>query len=351
MAALNSTIPTVDLSPFSDPASFSTSDRLQAGRALVLALHNLGFAKISGHGVSLADIEEMLGWSKKLFNLPVSEKMKAPHPPGPMPHRGYSGLGVEKVYSTDDMEGHAPDEDVGEALRKISDFKENYEIGSEYDDQQTNIWLPDDVLPGFRPYMTALYERLAEVGKLVLSAIGTGLELGIDDYSALMQLDSDRHSQLRLLHYPSITKDKLQKELFTRLPAHTDWGSFTMLLQDSRGGLELLDPGAQSFLPAIPEEGTLVLNIGDMLQRFTNDYFQSALHRVSVPDNVVAVPDSGIPERYSIPFFVAPPPSHTVTTLPKFISAETPAKYGPVRFEDYGAMRAKYAYQDRGSHE
>lgn len=141
------------------------------------------------------------------------------------------------------------------------------------------------------------------------------------------------------------------------------------MFQDERGGLELQDPHTHDFLGAEPEEGAFVLNVGDMLQRFTNgmlllsiyssarpagcsllirytDYFVSALHRVSVPspDNL---PESGIlPARYSIPFFVAPSSSHVVATLPRFVTAETPAKYEPVRFDEYGAIISKYQYQD-----
>lgn len=85
-----------------------------------------------------------------------------------------------------------------------------------------------------------------------------------------MKLDSAHHSQLRLLHYPAITNDMWKDSLVTRLPAHTDWGAFTMLFQDKHGGLELREPHSGKFLHAEPEEGTLVLNVGDMMQRFTN---------------------------------------------------------------------------------
>lgn len=93
-----------------------------------------------------------------------------------------------------------------------------------FDEAQPNIWLPEESLPGFRTYMSSLYERLASVGKDVLGAIGVGLELDAESMEALMSLDSTHSSQLRLLHYPSLSKEKVQKEVFARLPAHTDWG-------------------------------------------------------------------------------------------------------------------------------
>jgi isopenicillin N synthase-like dioxygenase len=118
--------------------------------------------------------------------------------------------------------------------------------------------------------MTGLYERLTDVGRVILGAVSVGLQLSPEEVEAMMKLDSDRHSQLRLLHYPAISKEKAVNEMFTRLPAHTDWGAFTMLFQDGTGGLELMDPESKEYLGALPEEGVLVLNVGDMLQRFTN---------------------------------------------------------------------------------
>lgn len=118
--------------------------------------------------------------------------------------------------------------------------------------------------------MTGLYERLAGVGRVILRAISVGLQLSPEEVEAMMKLDSERHSQLRLLHYPAISRGKVINELFTRLPAHTDWGAFTLLFQDGAGGLELMDPESEEYLGALPEEGVLVLNVGDMLQRVTN---------------------------------------------------------------------------------
>ena len=115
------TTETVDISPFTTDAD--DEQRRVAGVALVKSLHEYGFVKVTGHGVSTQEIQEALGWLKKLFDLPLEDKMKAPHPPGPFPHRGYSGIGQEKVYSQDDVEAHRDEGDVGKSLRKISDFK------------------------------------------------------------------------------------------------------------------------------------------------------------------------------------------------------------------------------------
>lgn len=91
---------------------------------------------------------------------------------------------------------------------------------------QTNIWLPEETLPGFRKYETSLYSRLASISKTLLDiiAIGFGLDAGSVDSLALADLISDRHCQLRLLHYPAVSKAMLQQQLLARLPAHRDWG-------------------------------------------------------------------------------------------------------------------------------
>jgi isopenicillin N synthase-like dioxygenase len=122
--------------------------------------------------------------------------------------------------------------------------------------------------------------------------------------------------------------------------------TFTVLFQDKTGGLELRDPQTGEFMNAEPEDGTLVLNIGDMLGRFTNDYFKSAEHRVLLPGSYKnTTPDGGVPGRRTIPFFIGPVPSHTVATLPRFVNAENPARYEPVRFDQYGAIVGKYHYE------
>ena len=113
-------IPLADLSPFfaSSTSSDSHSSKVSAAVSLVNACSTLGFAYITGLGNASEDIAEAFRWNKKFFHLPHEEKMKAPHPKAPMPHRGYSAVGVEKVYSREEREG-----EKGEGLRDVEDFK------------------------------------------------------------------------------------------------------------------------------------------------------------------------------------------------------------------------------------
>ncbi|KAI0435635.1 oxidoreductase-like protein [Xylaria telfairii] len=295
--------------------------RLQADHILVKALHDFGFAQVTGHGINQQEIDEALALTEVLFDLPYADKMRAPHPPGPIPRREYSGIGREKFYSQADVDAHDDEVDIGQSLRKILDSKESYEIGSELD------------------------PRLCGVGKMILHAIGIGLGLDGVALTSFMELVSDRYCQLRLLHHPAISKEKLGSDLLGRLPAHEDWGTFTIVFQDNRGGLELKDPVTQAFLKATHQDGALILNVGNILQHASNDYFISALHRKSVPDPDTVSP-LGIPPRYSIPFFLRPDFSHTVSTLDAFVTEATTAKYSPVGFGQYYSMMSKNQYQE-----
>lgn len=142
-------------------------------------------------------------------------------------------------------------------------------MGSEENKEQPPIWLPEDVLPGFRAFETDFYWRCNAVARKILAAMAEGL--GLDDANFLLKFHSGHNNQLRLLHYPPIPANELESKKATRMPAHTDWGSFTMLFQDECGGLQVEDPHEEDrFMEAIPMKGALIMNVGDLLMRWTN---------------------------------------------------------------------------------
>lgn len=140
--------------------------------------------------------------------------------------------------------------------------------------------------------MVEFYWELDKAARRILQAISLALSLTEVEKEKLFDLHSGDNNQLRLLHYPSISTEKLRKNVVARMPTHRDWryvnrvlslsqsffnvtntqsSTFTMLFQDDCGGLEFEDPNhAGLFVPATPVPGTLALNIGDMLQRFSN---------------------------------------------------------------------------------
>lgn len=175
-----------------------------------------GFLYLTNSGISVPELDEVFAQSKKYFELPISEKAKAPNN-NPEVNRGYSGMGVEKVSNVFDENGIA-------ALRtQEPDVKESLEIGSEPGDypekQDINIW--PEHLEGFKEKMTWFYKRCDDLHHKLLSAIAEGLGIQRDFFRTIKNGDH----VLRLLHYPSVEKSFMEKEGAVRIGSHTDYGS------------------------------------------------------------------------------------------------------------------------------
>lgn len=240
---------------------------------LITAGKEFGFVYIINHGVSQTSLDSAFAISKAFFSLPMSEKMKAPHPDGPDIHRGYSHPGLELV---NDYLGS--DQSVGERLRaeRAVDAKESYEVGSEHNPLQPNVWLPESAVLAaeFKKITTDFYWECHTISLEILSCVSLGLGL---EESYLPSFHSGHYNQLRLLHYPPVPAEELESGRTARNPAHTDWGSITMLFQDECGGLEVEHPKMLgTFVPVMPIEGACVVNIGDMLMRWCNGKIESS---------------------------------------------------------------------------
>ncbi|KAF7892864.1 uncharacterized protein EAF02_000402 [Botrytis sinoallii] len=337
-----SAIPIIDFAPFLYPTS-STS-RLETAKALVNACRHFGFVYIINHDVPSSLLEEAFVMTKQLFDLPHEAKMQAPHPPGPSVHRGYSYPGLEKVYQV-----ISDDTELGEKMRGVKDCKESYEIGSEQNSSQPNIWLPESTLPNFHSFMQSFYHRLSTTSQMILLALGIGLEL--QNPSLLADFHSGHTNQLRLLHYPPIPASEIETGLAVRLPAHTDFGSITMVFQDECGGLEIEHPKKPGeFIRADPVQNAIVMNIGDLLMRWTNDDLKSSLHRVQLPPSTsrYTITKEGIrmtQARYSIPYFCGPDTDKSIEVLEECVNEGERKKYEPIVVGDYFKMRSALAYQ------
>lgn len=262
------TIPIVDFSPFI--SSSNPHERLGAARALVRACREVGFVYIRNHGVPQDQLRRAFEISAKFYALPLEDKMKAPHPPGWAIHRGYSWPGLEKVSNA---LSEIDNREAVEKLREIQDYKESYEVGSEDFVDMPNVWPPDEVLPEWRPFMTSFYWTCFEAAKKILQALALGL--GLEDENVLLKPHTGLNNQLRLLHYPPIPAAALDSEKFARMPTHSDWSTCTLLFQDSCGGLQVESPTEPGvFLDATPLDDTLVLNVGDLLTRWSNGKFK-----------------------------------------------------------------------------
>lgn len=338
------TVPIIDFGRF---LHGSPDDRKTIAAELDNALRTVGFLQLKNHGVPAAEVEECFRWSAEFFALPESEKMKSPHPPGGSHHRGYSGLGLEKVSQ------NVFDEAELKEARTVPDYKESYESGNVDDPYQPNIWPPEDVIPGFREFMQRFFGGCAALVRQLLRCLAVALEL--PDVESLSDTHAQELFQLRLLHYPSLPLRLLKEQRRTRIGAHSDFGTLTLLFQDAVGGLEIQDPNEEGRFQAVqPVEGACLVNIGDLMERWSNGRWRSTVHRVGQPPTISSADGKSIgagegaeemcAPRYSIPFFSVCDPDTVIDALPGCWSEENPKKYEPVTTTEYVQMRMATLY-------
>src|SRR5512146_343058 len=231
-------------------------------KALGDSFARYGFAVIADHGVPQERVEAALTSAKRFFALPEAVKLKYRLPV--MGQRGYTPFGVETAKG----ETHY-------------DLKEFWHVGRDLppghryrDHMPDNVW-PDADVPGFHNNVGWLYGALDAMGLKVLEAIAAWLGLERHFFDPTV---AEGNSSLRLLHYPPVPRDGPH----IRAAAHEDINVITLLLGAEEAGLEVLDRDGR-WLPINPPPGSLVCNIGDMLQRLTNHRLPSTTHRVVNP--------------------------------------------------------------------
>lgn len=238
--------------------------------------------------------------------------------------------------------------------RKTPDVKESFELGNENDERMRNIWIPEESLPGFRGFFAKFFTTCSGLETLMLrlTAIGMGL-----DEAFFLDYHKDRTNQCRLLHYPPVEEELLIHGKAERIAAHTDFATMTILFQDAVGGLEVEDIHEKGkFNPAPYIPGTSVVNIGDLLMRWSNHELKSTMHRVRAPPLVNAdelgegsgLDGSGqgrmTKPRYSIPYFISPDRDRVIECLPNCHGEGRPKMYEPITSSDYIAMRMNATY-------
>lgn len=197
-----------------------------------------------------------------------------------------------------------------------------------------NMWPDEEDLPGFRVALQHWSDLCSAVRNKALTALSIGMP-GIDK-GFFDSYHSHQDNYLRLLHYPSLPWPETESPDNTRTGAHTDFGTLTLLFQDNVGGLEVEDPKRPGvFVPAPPvTPSTCVFNIGDLLQRWSNDGLRSTTHRVAPPHRTG---DSGPlqPERFSLPYFCGADAEAVVKAIPGTFSEANRAKYPPISVREY----------------
>ena len=318
-------IPIVDFAEFHDG---DEGARRRVGAALCRAAETIGFAVISGHGVDPALGEDLREVGLRFFERPLDEKLSVRRPRNDQ-NRGYIPYGEETLVRM--AGGESP-----------PDYKEVFAIGPDdvpdepyftgpgsYPSFAPNLWPsgPEDL----RPKMLAYWRGMEGLMRMLGQAFALGLDMPENAFEGV--LDQTHSSQLRLLHYPEVTRAVEPGQL--RAGAHTDVGMMTILRNDPKpGGLQVQGRN-DGWIDAPGIENTYILNIGDLLQRWSNDRLRSTPHRVAVPPE-----DAGASaRRLSIGFFVGPRYDAMVECFPTCQSAENPAKYPPISVHDYRTAR------------
>ncbi|KAF9046866.1 thymine dioxygenase [Hymenopellis radicata] len=323
-------VSTIDFQPF---LSGNATEKQATADAIIQSLQNTGFVVLVNHGIAEAKVAGMFDWSKEFFSKPLEIKNLAPHPASGAHHRGFSTVGKEKI-----IQNNHPGVRNQKTLPSI---KESFECGSEANLAMPNIWLPDLILPGFKEACLDFYNECHTAELKILEAIACGLGL-IQTHFAEYFTGAD--NQLRISHYPSVPTRDLDEEKVARISAHSDYGGITLLFQDDIGGLEVEDPAREGvFRPIPPVRGSMVVNVGDLLMRWTNDFLRSTVHRVVAPFDREGLSEM-TPVRYSIPYFCAPVSDTLISPLPGTWSDEKPKKYKPVKVGDYVVQRLEETY-------
>lgn len=232
--------------------------------------------------------------------------------------------------------------DVAKLKAAAPDLKESFEIGREGAEGTPNNWPSQEEEDGkdFKSWMLTFHDECKKLHIQVMRAIavGMGLEEGYFD-----GFTDGGDNTLRLLHYPEVAKDVFaSNKLQVRAGEHTDYGSITLLFQDQRGGLQVKSPDG-SFVDATPIPGSVVVNAGDLLARWSNDTIKSTLHRVVEPP----APGEGDvhPARYSVAYFCNPNFERNIEAIEGTYGGEKgERKYGDINAGEYLVQRLAATY-------
>lgn len=305
-------IPVVDIAPLLDG-----SDKKSVAKEIRWALSNAGFMYVKNHGIPADFVSSVFDVTRRFFDLPMEQKMALHVSKSDVALRGY-------------IEPFGENTDPG----KTKDLKECFDMGPERATVEGPFFGPNPwpaTLPEFRQLTYGYHEKMVLLSRQLLQGIAISLDLPETYFESRM---TNPISIQRLLHYPPQTG--LIDETVIGIGAHTDYGNLTILAQDDVGGLQVMNRDGQ-WVEGSPIPGTFVINIGDLVQRLTNDMYLANLHRV--------INTSGR-ERYSIPFFIDADYDAVFEPLPSCVSDSNPRKYEPVSCGDHKFSRfaASYAH-------
>jgi isopenicillin N synthase-like dioxygenase len=295
-------IPLIDLT-----RSFSAGrvDRMTVADEIHKAARETGFFYVANHGIDAPLVAEAFSQGNRFFDLPL-ERKSAIQLSRDVP-RGYDRLGGQM------LDKGSPG-DLKESFNFVEDLPPDHPHAHDGTfDVAPNQW--PDGLPGFREALLSYYRPMTDLGLHLMRLLALSLDIPEDFFDAAYRF---ANPSMRLHRYPPQPQDAAFNQLGAG--AHTDWGVITLLAQDDNGGLEV-ENAAGDWLRADPIPGTFVVNLGDMIARWTNGLYHSNMHRVM--NNVTGR------NRHSIVLFYNPVFNTRVEVLPTCIAVTGPPKYDP----------------------
>lgn len=330
VAIIDGYIPIIDISQ----ALAGRSDaRRTVAAAIEKAATTSGFFVITGHGVAAELIERMEQVSLEFFALPTEVKSRYATTPGDPTIRGWYGTpsyvsGSENLDTAPDLCELFTACRLGEpGVATEASLGEDFDVWS-----RPNQW-PDE-LPAFRSTWLEYYAVLERLAEQIMQFFALALDL--DEQFFDDRID-DHITNLVVNHYPPVEGEPLPGQW--RKGPHSDWGTLTILSQDGTGGLEVFDRENDEWMRVPVVAGSFIVNIGDLMEVWTNDRWRSAKHRVPVPSS-----DVRSTARVSIPFFHQPNWSVEVACLDSCRDDGEEPRHQPVTSGAYLLHKIQTAY-------
>lgn len=314
-------VPVIDLSPYREG---TPEGKARVAEQVGQACRDIGFIVISGHGISEDLIRRTHDVSSAFFSLPHADKVKVDRP-APDQVRGYSAVGGEGLsFSLDEPTPPDIKESLSIGPVDVPTDDPYYTSAAAGAHFAANVWPvePSELKPVWMEYFRAVDALATDMMRIF------ALALNLDEHYFENTIDRNI-SMMRVLRYPKQTTAPLPGQL--RAGAHSDYGSMTILRKElSDGGLQVKNKAGEWVnVPVV--EGAFIVNIGDLMQQWTNDKWSSTLHRVVNPP----LDSEDNKDRLSIVFFHQPNYDAVIGCLPSCADAEHPSKYEPVTSGDH----------------
>ena len=310
-------IPVIDLAG-------TIEDRAARDRAaweIHKAARDTGFFYVANHGIDPALTTRAFAEARRFFELSVETKMR-------VSVKNWPGLRGYDPMLAQVLDAGSPS-DLKESFYLARDLgPEHPHVKAKLPNHGPNQW--PDFLPGFREGIEAYYAPMLDLGRHVMRLIALSLSVDEGYFDAAFR---EPAATLRLLRYPPQPADAAANQLGAG--AHTDYGAITLLAQDDCGGLEV-ENAAGEWIRAEPLSGTFVVNLGDMIRRWTNDLYHSNMHRV-----LNGAPDR---DRYSMALFFNPDFHTRVECVPTCLPEGGTAKYATCTAGEHVAEMIRRSY-------